>query len=313
MSFSSDVREELAHSSIEKHCCARAELAGMALSCGALSFRGAGRYQLTIGSETASVTRRYFLLAKEFLGVTGELRAVKTDRLGGKARYLLSFTDEDTQTLISELKLSDKHAPLGIRSTPHRDLIRRNCCRVAALLGAYLAGGSINNPEHAYHMEIAVSDEEMALAVIKLMEGFELPARLSERKRQHVAYLKDAEHIVTLLTLLGAHKAVLSLENVRILKGVRNEVNRQVNCDSNNLEKTVEAAARQISMIEWIDKKLGLDHLSPPLEAMARLRLQYPDASLSELGGMLEPALGKSGANARMRKLEALAEELANS
>jgi DNA-binding protein WhiA len=312
MSFSSDVREELAHSSIEKTCCAQAELAGMALSCGALSFRGAGRYHLSIGSETASVARRYFLLTKEFLGVTGELRAVKTDRLGGKARYLLSFSDEDTQTLISELKLSDKHAPLGIRRTPQRELIHRNCCRVAALLGSYLAGGSINNPERAYHMEIAVSDEAMAAAIVKLMEWFELPARLSERKRQYVVYLKDAEHIVTLLTLLGAHKAVLALENVRILKGVRNEVNRQVNCDSNNLEKTVEAAARQISMIEWIDKKLGLDRLPPQLEAMARLRLQYPDASLTELGGMLEPSLGKSGVNARLRKLEALAEELAN-
>ena len=312
MSFSSDVREELARSSIEKHCCARAELTGMVLSCGALSFHGAGRYQLTIGSETASVARRYFMMAKEFLGVTGELRAVKTDRLGGKARYLVSFSDEDTQTLISELKLFDKHKPLGIRSTPRGDFIRRNCCRVAALLGAYLAGGSINNPEHAYHMEIAVSDEEMAHAVVKLMEGFELPARLSERKRQYVVYLKDAEHIVTLLTLLGAYRAVLALENVRILKGVRNEVNRQVNCDNNNLEKTVEASARQVSMIQWIDKKLGLDHLPPPLEAMARLRLQYPDASLTELGGMLEPTLGKSGANARMRKLEALAEELAN-
>jgi DNA-binding protein WhiA len=312
MSFSSDVREELARTIVEKSCCALAEMAGMALSCGALSFRGAGRYQLTIGSESAAVARRYFLMAKEFLGVTGELRAVKTDRLGGKARYMLAFSDEDANALITALKLHSKSAPLGIRRTPHSDLLRKSCCRVAALRGAYLAGGSINNPEHAYHMEIAVSDEEMAQAVAKLMEGFSLPARTSERKRQYVAYLKDGEHIVNFLTLLGAHVAVLAFENVRILKGVRNDVNRQVNCDNNNAEKTVEAAARQISMIEWIDKKQGLDHLPPQLESMARLRLQYPDASFTELGGMLEPPLGKSGVSARMRKLEALAEDLAN-
>jgi len=312
MSFSSDVREELARSICEKYCCAHAEMAGMALSCGALSFRGAGRYQLTIGSESALVARRYFLMAKEHLGVTGELRSVKTDRLGGKARYLLGFSDEDANTLMAALRLYSKSAPLGIRRTPHSGLMRKNCCRVAALRGAYLAGGSINNPEHAYHMEIAVSDEEMAQAVVKLMEGFGLPARMSGRKRQYVAYLKDGEHIVTLLTLLGAHKAVLAFENVRILKGVRNDVNRQVNCDNNNLEKTVEAAARQISMIEWIEKKQGLDCLPPQLEALARLRLQYPDASLAELGGLLEPPLGKSGVSARMRRLEALAEALAN-
>ena len=312
MSFSSDVREELARTVADKDCCALAEMAGMALSCGALSFRGAGRYQLTIGSESALVARRYFLMAKEHLGVTGELRSVKTDRLGGRARYLLGFSDEDANALMTALRLYSKSAPLGIRRTPHGDLLRKSCCRVAALRGAYLAGGSMSNPDHAYHMEIAVSDEEMANAVVKLLEGFGLPARMSERKRQYVAYLKDGEHIVTLLTLLGAHKAVLDLENVRILKGVRNDVNRQVNCDSSNLEKTVEAATRQLSIIEWIDRKQGLDQLPPQLEELARLRLQYPDASFSELGGMLEPPLGKSGVSARMRKLEALAEALAN-
>jgi cell division protein WhiA len=313
MSFSSDVREELARSVLEKKCCAHAELAGMALSCGALSFRGAGRYQLTIGSESAAVARRYFLMAKETLGVTGELRAVKTDRLGGRARYLVSFPDEDAQALMNALMLYSKNEPLGIRRTPHRDILRKSCCRLAVLRGAYLAGGSINNPEHAYHMEIAVSDEEMAQAIVKLMEGFSLPARTSERKRQYVVYLKDGEHIVNFLTLLGAYKAVLAFENVRILKGVRNGVNRQVNCDNNNLEKSLEAAERQISIIEWIDKKQGLDSLPPQLEEVARLRLQYPDVSFTELGGMLEPPLGKSGISARMRKLEALAEDLANS
>ncbi len=312
MSFSSDVREELARSVCDKNCCARAEMVGMALSCGALSFRGAGRYQLTIGSESAAVARRYFLLAKEFLGVTGELRAVKTDRLGGRARYLVSFSDEDAQTLISSLKLSDTNAPLGIRKTPHREILRRNCCRVAALRGAYLAGGSMSNPDHAYHLEIAVSDEEMAGFIVRQMESLGLPARLNERKRQFVAYLKDGEHISSFLTLLGAHVAVLSFENARILKGIRNDVNRQVNCDNNNLEKTVEAAQRQISIIDWIDKKLGLDCLPPSLEAVARLRRQYPDASFAELGALMDPPLGKSGVSARMRRLEALAEEMAN-
>lgn len=312
MSFSSDVREELARSGCDKNCCARAEIAGMALSCGALSFRGAGRYQLTLGSESAAVARRYFLLAKDFLGVTGELRAVKTDRLGGKARYLVTFSDEDAQALISALKLVDPNAPLGLRKTPHRDIIRRNCCRVAVLRGAYLAGGSMSNPENANHLEIAVSDEEMAGFIVRQMEGLGLPARLNERKRQFVAYLKDGEQISSFLAMLGAHVAVLAFENARILKGIRNDVNRQVNCDNNNLEKTVEAAQRQISMIDFIDKKLGLDRLPTSLESVARLRRQYPDASFAELGALMDPPLSKSGVSARMRRLEALAEEMAN-
>jgi DNA-binding protein WhiA len=312
MSFSSSVREELARTPAERRCCALAEVAGMALSCGALSFRGAGRYTLTISSESAAVARRYFLLVKEHLGVIGEISSVRTDRLGGRGRYLLSFSDAAVPVLIENLKLSDKDAPLGIRRTPHSQLTRRSCCRKSLLRGAYLAGGSINNPEHAYHIEIAVSDEPMARYLADLMKGAGLPARLSARKRQYLAYLKGSGHIANFLTMLGAHRATLALENIRVLKGVRNDVNRQVNCDSNNLEKTVEAAARQISIIEWIDKKLGLSQIPAPLEEIARLRLKFPDASLAELGGMLETPIGKSGVSARMRKLELMAEDLAN-
>ena len=178
--------------------------------------------------------------------------------------------------------------------------------------GAFLAGGSLNNPEKAYHLEIAVGDEQLAGCIVKIMDGFGLNARLTQRKSQYLAYLKGSEPIADLLRLMGASGALLQLENVRIVKGVRNEVNRQVNCDQSNLDKTISAAQRQISMIRAIERKAGLDAIPPHLREIAELRLRYPDASLTELGGMATPSIGKSGVNARMRKLEALAEELVN-
>lgn len=312
MSFSSDVRSELARVNCEKQCCALAEMAGMALTCGALSFRGKGRYALEIVTESAAVARRYFALFKRWLNVDSEIRSVKSARLGGVARFTLTPFAEDLPGMLSALDLLDEGAPFGMRAVPAEGLVQKECCQIAFLRGAFLAGGSLNNPERAYHMEIAAKDAALADCVLDLLGRFELPAKIAERKSQYVVYLKDSEHIADLLALLGAHQAMMALENIRIVKGVRNEVNRQVNCDSNNLEKTVEASARQQSMIEAVDRRLGLGNLPAPLQEVARLRQQYPAASLYELGQMMDPPLGKSGVNARFRKLEALAENLVN-
>lgn len=313
MSFSSDVREEIARVNCERQCCALAEMTGMAMSCGALSFRGLGRYALELNTESASVARRYFSMAKRWINVGSEIRSVKSSRLGGVARYTLTPEPADLSAMLGALDLLDEHAPFGMRAVPDAALLKRECCRVSFLRGAFLAGGSLNNPERAYHMEIAVGDQQLAECIGQLLTGFGLGARIAARKSQWVVYLKDSEHISDALTLLGAHAAVLALENIRIIKGVRNDVNRQVNCDNNNLEKTVEAAARQLAMIDFIEKKCGLQSLPDPLLQVAELRRQYPDASLNELGELLDPPIGKSGVRARLRKLENIAEELSGS
>ncbi|MGB9804650.1 DNA-binding protein WhiA, partial [Desulfofundulus sp.] len=191
-----------------------------------------------------------------------------------------------------------------------RELVRRECCRRAYLRGAFLGGGSVNNPEGTYHLEIITGNAEHARALGRLMGEFGLEARVSVRKNWHVVYLKDSDQIVALLNVMGAHAALLDFENVRIYKDVRNQVNRLVNCETANLNKVVEAALRQVEDIRFIAGTLGLEKLPPALRQVAEARLQYPDASLRELGEVLEPRVGKSGVNHRLRRLSEIAARL---
>lgn len=190
------------------------------------------------------------------------------------------------------------------------DLIQKKCDKIAYLRGAFLAGGSINNPEGTYHLEIITNDSQHAEALTDLMNYFQLGAKISLRKNWYVVYIKESENIVDFLGFIGAHRALLEFENVRVLKDVRNKVNRLVNCETANLTKTVMAAIRQKENIELIASTIGLQALPLPLREIAQLRLEYPDASLKELGEMLTPKVGKSGVNHRMRKIDELAEKL---
>lgn len=312
MAFSTQVRREIARVPVEKKCCARAELNAAVLCSGGLSFKGLGRYALAVYADSSETAQRYIELLRRFYHCQCALGRVETARLGGKVRYAVLPPEGEIPALLKALRLIDHGQPFGLRAVPEGEMLRQPCCRQAFLRGAYLAGGSTGNPEKAYHMELAVADAPLAQFLVRLMEGLDVPAKVAVRKTQQVVYLKDGDHMARMLTLLGAHKALLEFENLRIYKDIRNEVNRQANCDNANVDKALAAAEKQISMIGVIGRKLGLENLPQPLEEIARLRLRYPDASLTELGGMATPPLGKSGVNARMRKLEALAETLVN-
>lgn len=310
MAFSTQVRREAARVPAEKKCCARAELAAAVLCSGGLSFKGMGRYGLAIYADSSQTAQRYIQLLRRFYHCQAALGAVETTRLGGRVRYGVLPPEGDIPGLLKALRLLDPAQPFGLRSTPARDVVQEPCCRQAFLRGAYLTGGSTGNPQRAYHMELAVSEPQLAQFLCQLLEELGVPAKVATRKTQQVVYIKDGDHMAQMLTLLGAHRALLEFENLRIYKDIRNEANRQANCDSANVDKVVAAAQRQISMIQVIERKMGLDQLPPSLEEIARLRLAYPDASLSDLGGMVTPALGKSGVSARMRRLEEIAQSL---
>lgn len=312
MSFSSDVRLELAHAPCEKRGDALSELCAVILTCGGLSFKGPGRYGLSIQSESQAVVERYISMLKRFLGADSEMHTRHTDRLGGQTHFVLSPDPGAVNAILTALDLLDPGMPFGMRSAPGEAQLQSEGARRAFLRGAFLIGGWVNDPEKAYHLEFTSGNSELAQTILSLVTRFSLPARLTQRKAQYVAYVKNAETVSDLLALLGASKAVMALENVRVVKGVRNGVNRQVNCDQNNLDKVVAASARQISMIRAIEKRIGMEALPEGLRQIAALRLQNPDATLTELGQLAVPELGKSGVNARMRKLEALAEELVN-
>lgn len=172
-----------------------------------------------------------------------------------------------------------------------------------------MGGGSVNRPEGDYHMELVTDNYQFAQSLTKIMKYFELPVRLTERKQSYLAYLKDGDAIISFLRLIGAHNALLSFENVRVVKDVRNQVNRLVNCETANLQKTVEAAVRQVASIRYLDEAIGLEKLPAHLKEVARLRLEHQEAPLSELVELSGGQLSRSGLNHRLRRLEMLAEK----
>lgn len=189
-------------------------------------------------------------------------------------------------------------------------VIQKNCCRRAFLRGAFLCAGSISDPEKFYHFEIVCTTPAKALQLQEIIQSFEIDAKIVKRKKYHVVYVKEGAQIVELLGLMGAGVSLMNLENVRILKGMRNTVNRKVNCETANINKTVNAAVKQMEDIIYIRDTVGLHRLPENLEETALLRLEYPQASLKELGTLLSIPVGKSGINHRLRKICSIAEEL---
>lgn len=307
MSFSTDVKQEIIHEVCERPCCGLAELSGLMTVAGSLSLRGLGRYGLSVSTENAAVARYVFTLSKRFLNAQPEIRAMKLSRLGAHSSYTLVYPEDRVNDILETLRLLDSRQAFGIRRGISHKIVARDCCRRAFLRGAFLGGGSLNNPERGYHMEFVAQNQEQAEGIEKILNKYELGARTVARKAQFVVYLKESEKIVTLLTLLGAHQAVCELENVRIIKDMRNSVNRLVNFETANVTKTADAAARQVEAIEFLRDSVGLEHLSAGLRQMAEVRLSHKEATLAELGELMDPPMGKSGVNNRLRRLEAMA------
>ena len=310
MSFASDARGEIARDLCTQRCCACSELAAALLASGGISFRGINRFSLSLTAADAAVVRRYFGVLKQFWGVTAQIRTLFSETLNGQTRYQLLIPEEDSFRLLEELGLLDSTALFGVRTMPDGRLVHYSCCKKSFVRGAFLMCGAASNPEKEYHLEIALPNEEFAGFVIDMIKYFEIPAKMSCRKSKYVVYLKRAEEICDMLTLLGASRSVLQLENVRIKKGVSNQVNRQMNCDNSNIDRTMDAAAAQIEDIRFLDEQVGLDKLPKPLREIAEVRVNNPATSLSGLGELLSPPIGKSGVNARLRRLSELARKL---
>ena len=190
------------------------------------------------------------------------------------------------------------------------NMTNRNCCKRAFIRGVFLAVGSVSDPEKGYHLEFVCEEEEQARFLRNVIATFDIEMKILERKEHYVLYVKDGASIVDLLNVMEAHIALLELENLRIIKEMRNTVNRRVNCETANINKTVNAAAKQVEDIMYIEKECGLVNLPDTLYEMARVRLENPDATLKELGEMLIPPVGKSGVNHRLRKISEYADKL---
>jgi hypothetical protein len=263
---------------------------------------------LDISTENAAIARRMYSLLKMHYEVHVELLVRKKMRLKKNNVYIVRIP-AGVQEILSELKIVSEGFMfnLGI----DKDIVRKPCCKRSYLRGAFLAGGSVNNPEgSSYHLEISSMYQEHCEALVDLANKFDLNARCIERKKGFIFYIKEGEKIIELLNIIGAHQALFKFEDVRIMRDMRNSVNRIVNCETANLNKTIGAAVRQIENIKLLQREVGLDSLPDKLKEVAEIRLQHPDMNLTEVGEMLGGKVSKSGVNHRLRKIDELAEKI---
>ncbi len=225
-----------------------------------------------------------------------------------KITKLIRLLDIDINTIEGRQKL--KLVDCGTHMSVNPMLVERNCCKQAFIRGAFLAAGSLTDPEKGYHFEIVCDFKEHADMIAGLIRDFGMEPKQILRKKYHVVYIKDGSMIVDLLNVMGAHVSLMDMENIRILKDMRNSVNRRVNCETANLNKVVHAAVKQIEDITYIEQEKGLKYLPEHLREIAELRMEEPDTSLVELGKKLDPPIGKSGVNHRLKKISEIAEEL---
>ncbi|OPY55738.1 MAG: Sporulation transcription regulator WhiA [Pelotomaculum sp. PtaU1.Bin035] len=309
MSFSAVTKNELARIIGQRSCCRLAELAALIRMDGSIQVIGSQLVTMNIITENAAVARKIFSMLKELFSLKAEVLVQRKTRLRKNNSYLVRIPPQPgVNGLLDQLGVIDQNGRLkdGVRE----ELLKKECCRRAYLRGVFLGGGSVNSPEGNYHLEVITDNEKYARYIGRLMKKFRLPAKVSERKNWHVIYLKDSEQIVGFLNIIGAHTALLNFENARIYKDMRNQVNRLVNCETANLNKTVNASVRQLENIKLVRDTIGFDQMPASLREAAELRVKYPDASLKELGDIMQPRLGKSGINHRLRKLEEIAEKI---
>ena len=309
MSFSGDVKEELSRPSSAGRHCRLAETAAVLSLCGKIIITENDQYCVKIQTENLPVARKYFTLLRKAFNIKAEV-AVRKNRETRSCSVVVR-KDREARRLLKETCLLDSDGNIHeCMSLIHNQLLKQNCCRRAFIRGAFLAAGSVSAPEKSYHFEIVCASQKKAEQLQELLLQYEIDAKTVLRKQHYVVYVKEGAQIVKLLGLMGAHVSLMQLENIRIVKEMRNSVNRKVNCETANLNKTVSASVRQVEDIRYIEQHKGLHELTEGLEEIARLRLEHPDASLNELGDMLSPQVGKSGVNHRLRKLSLIAEQL---
>lgn len=307
MSFASETKKELTTLEL-KDCCSKAELSALIRMNGSLSFSNR-KLIIDVQTENAAIARRIYTLLKKEYSVNVELLVRKKMKLKKNNIYIVRFAEE-AQDILMDLKILGEG--FTIIHDIDQNLVKKKCCKRSYLRGSFLAGGSVNNPEtSSYHLEIYSLYKEHNDALCELMNGFGLKAKTLERKKGFITYLKEAEKISEYLRIVGANNAIMRFEDVRIVRDMRNSVNRLVNCETANLNKTIGASLRQVENIRFIDETIGLSILPDKLREIAELRVAYQDVTLKELGEMVNGTkVSKSGVNHRLRKIDDIADRL---
>ncbi len=308
MSFTSQVKDELTHVLPECSHCEKATLAALVRVEGTLYVSGPGRYRMEISTDSPSVARLIIKLLHSLYNLKTEL-TVRRSVLHKTPNYLIELPSQPglAECLHDLGVLSDDNGlELGIRPS----LVQKRCCAAAYLRGAFLGSGFISNPRSDFHFEITVKMKPLAEGLVDLLEDRGINAKFMSRGNSHMVYLKSGASILEFLACTGAHQAALRMEEERVVKSVRNDVNRMVNAEIANRQKASNAAVDQLFAIRMVLEKHKMENLPPALQDFIKLRVQYPDASLKELGEYANPPLSKSAVYHRVRRIEQMAEEL---
>jgi cell division protein WhiA len=312
MTFSKDTKDELAHIVPEKNCCVLAEIAGFIRVCGSIKLMGGGKFKVVLTTEHNAVARHYKTLIKAYFDVDPTVEIGRSQAINKGKVYLMSLGPEElSEQILRETGILMLRGGMNyISDGIYEGLIKTKCCRKAYLRGLFLGTGTMSNPEKGYQFEIVCDSEILAGDVKRLINGFiDIHAKVVVRKGQYVVYIKAASQILDLLAIMGAHTQYFSFEDIRMKKELVNRANRIQNCDQANIDKTVMASEKQISDIRSVTARGGMDILPKKLREIALLRLENPDASMTEIGAMLEPPLKKAGVNNRFARIAELAKK----
>lgn len=311
MSFSADVKDEIARQISNARHCQIAELAAIFNMCGSIMISEDDNYGMKISTENVAVARKFYKLLKMAFEVEAELAITANNRLNKSNTYTVIVRKNDNAVrVLQAFRILDANKEINEQANIGSLITQQVCCKRAFIRGAFLASGSLSDPNKFYHLEIVCNTEEKAAQLKDMINTFELDSKVVQRKKNYIVYIKEGTQIVEMLNVIEAHVALMNMENVRIIKEMRNSVNRKVNCETANLNKTVAAAIKQIKDIEYIRDTIGLESLKEGLEEVARVRLENPDMPLKDLGKLLTEPVGKSGVNHRLKKISEIAESL---
>ncbi len=312
MSFTSKVKTELADRISNAKHCRVAEIAALISMCGSVEIDEFDAHKIRVQTDTEITAKKFRELLWKTFHIDTDVEE-KTNQLShSKKTFIVEVKDnKDALLVLTETKIMNSQNEIEEQmDIKKNEILSKDCCKRAYLRGAFLASGSISDPEKSYHFEMKCINENKANQIVELLKSFGVDAKTLSRKNKYIVYLKDSEKVVDALNIIEAPVALLEVETIKVDKEMNNMVNRQMNCDQANINKTVDAAQRVLEDIRYIDEEVGLSYLPEKLQQVARLRLEYPDSSLQDIGDMMAPALGKSGVNHRFRKISEIARKL---
>ena len=313
MSFSSETKNELARVEPEKKCDQLAEIAGFLRVSGSLRLTGRGKFTIVIATDNPAIARHYKRLIREYFQIDAKLEVGGAEALKKGHTYMLTISPEDrSESILRETGiLLVREGNNFISDGIYEELIRKKCCKRVYMRGMFMGTGTISDPEKSYHLEFVCESRTLANDLKKMINSFvDLSVKVVQRRNRWVVYMKNSQYISDMLALMGAHAQMLAFENVRVQKSVYNQTTRIMNCDNANTDRTLDASEKQIRAIRILEETGQLSVLTDKLRELARLRVENPEASLTQLGEMMEPKLGKSGVNNRMKRILSMAEKV---